>query len=349
MDRQALSKAAARTGLSPTVTGPVPHGDRRLGILLTSAGRRVELLRCFRRAGAELGAEIEIIACDCEPRLSAACREADAAFAVPTATDADYAEAVLEICARRGVGLVVPTIDPELPPLSLAAARFAAAGVRIAISEPAVVEIARDKLVTAGFLAAHRIPAPRTLAAEAATDAGGDWTWPALAKPRHGSSGRGIRIVHDESELAAHATGEPFVVQELLEGREFTVNLFFDRDGHFRCAVPHERLRIRAGEVEKGVTRHHRVLERVARQIADVLPGARGALCFQAMVGPGGEVKVFEINARFGGGYPLADAAGAPFARWLIEEQLGLPSTAGDAWREDVLMLRYDAAIFTRP
>jgi carbamoyl-phosphate synthase large subunit len=349
MDPVALSRAAAQAGLAARILGPEPRGVRRLAILLSSAGRRVELLRCFRRAGAELGADIEMIACDQEPRLSAACREADAAFAVPAAADKDYADAVLDICARRGIGLVVPTIDPELLPLSLAAERFEAAGIRIAISDPRVIEIARDKLATAAFLAEHGIAAPRTLAAETGMRAGGDWTWPALAKPRHGSSGRGIRIVRDEAELAAHAIGEPFIVQELLQGREFTVNLFFDRDGQFRAAVPHERLRIRAGEVEKGVTRHHRALEQAARRIADVLPGARGALCFQAMVAPNGAVKVFEINARFGGGYPLADAAGAPFARWLLEEQLGLPSTAGDAWREDVLMLRYDAAIFTRP
>jgi carbamoyl-phosphate synthase large subunit len=57
---------------------------------------------------------------------------------------------------------------------------------------------------------------------------------------------------------------------------------------------------------------------------------------------------VFEVNARFGGGYPLAHEAGAHFTRWLLEESTGLPLTATSVWEEGVLMLRYDAAFFVR-
>jgi len=55
---------------------------------------------------------------------------------------------------------------------------------------------------------------------------------------------------------------------------------------------------------------------------------------------------VFEINARFGGGFPLAHRAGARFSRWLLEDVLGLQSSAQNNWQEDLVMLRYDAAIF---
>jgi carbamoyl-phosphate synthase large subunit len=55
---------------------------------------------------------------------------------------------------------------------------------------------------------------------------------------------------------------------------------------------------------------------------------------------------VIEINARYGGGYPLAWAAGARYPVWFLEEVLGLPSTAHDDWTADLVMLRYDEAIF---
>jgi carbamoyl-phosphate synthase large subunit len=58
---------------------------------------------------------------------------------------------------------------------------------------------------------------------------------------------------------------------------------------------------------------------------------------------------VFEINARFGGGYPLAHQAGATFSQWLLEEVAGLPATANDRWQDGVLMLRYDSAVFSSP
>ena len=52
------------------------------------------------------------------------------------------------------------------------------------------------------------------------------------------------------------------------------------------------------------------------------------------------------VNARFGGGYPLAHHAGARFADWLLDEIDGRPCRAHDGWREGVTMLRYDDAVF---
>jgi carbamoyl-phosphate synthase large subunit len=57
-------------------------------------------------------------------------------------------------------------------------------------------------------------------------------------------------------------------------------------------------------------------------------------------------VAILEINARFGGGYPLAHRAGAPFTQWLLEEATDRSSSAHDDWRPGVTMLRYDEAIF---
>ena len=68
--------------------------------------------------------------------------------------------------------------------------------------------------------------------------------------------------------------------------------------------------------------------------------------CFQVIFDAARGPQIIEINARFGGGYPLADRAGGTFARWLLEECADLPSSAHNEWREGVTMLRYDAAVF---
>jgi carbamoyl-phosphate synthase large subunit len=153
-----------------------------------------------------------------------------------------------------------------------------------------------------------------------------------------------VRPRHPQ-ELADLA-GKSYIVQELWQGREYTVNVFFDRAGRLHCAVPHERVEVRAGEVSKGVTRRIATLAQAARQLPDILPGAAGPLCFQAIVAKSGAAAVFEINARFGGGYPLAHRAGARMSQWLLEEACGLPLSVSDEWREGVTMLRYDTAVF---
>lgn len=167
-----------------------------------------------------------------------------------------------------------------------------------------------------------------------------------MLKPRGGSSSIGIQRIDTVADMPDPSELDHYVVQELLDGEEYTVNIFVDDQGRLAAAVPHQRIEVRGGEVSKGVSRRHPALERAARTLVDALPGMYGALCFQAIVDDEGEARLFEINARFGGGFPLAHRAGAPFSAWLLEALAGLPSSVGDRWRDGMVMLRYDAAEF---
>ncbi|HEX8419252.1 MAG TPA: ATP-grasp domain-containing protein [Sphingomonas sp.] len=315
-------------------------------MLISSAGRRVSLLRCFRTEAHSLGVDLEVYATDLKPEWSAACVEADQALAVPPAGSEAFIPFLLKICERERIGLIIPTIDTELLAFSRAREAFMAIGTAVAISDLAIVEMARDKFATAQFLETAGLPSPRTAAADELLRERYRWDWPAIAKPRNGSSSRGIHMVRDRAELARVTADEPYIVQEMLRGREFTVNLYFTEDGTLRAVVPHERLRVRAGEVEKGATSRDTTMCSLGWQLGGELRGASGVLCFQCFLSESGSASIFEINARFGGGYPLVHFAGAPFARWLLEQALGLVSSAGDDWRSDALMLRYDDAVF---
>ncbi|HMG46782.1 MAG TPA: ATP-grasp domain-containing protein [Allosphingosinicella sp.] len=314
-------------------------------ILLTSAGRRVSLLNCFRDACRQLDVPVRMLAADLKPDLSAACAVADTAFTLPPATDPDYAHAVEAICARDGVDLVIPTIDTELLAIAEAAPRLATAGVKVNISTPSVIKIARDKLATSLALAAAGVATPQGAAFGSPEIGTPALPFPLIAKPRGGSSSIGIRLIETGAELASLPEAGDYLLQERLEGREYTVNVYVDAHGVVKAAVPHLRIETRAGEVSKGRTERHPAMTEIARKLVGALPGARGALCFQCFVTDTGPV-VFEINARFGGGYPLAHAAGARFAQWLVEEALDRPSTASDAWQDGLLMLRHDSEIF---
>jgi carbamoyl-phosphate synthase large subunit len=317
-------------------------------VLVSSAGRRVELIRCFRDGAAHLGIDLRVIAVDVDPAMSAACQIADVALRVPRCDHAEFVDQLLTICRRHEVDLIVPTIDPELDPLSAHAARFRESGSDLALATPEVVRLARDKLRTARFLMSRGLPAPRSGPLEEVVADPDAWPWPLMVKPRAGSSSIGIRILSAPDQLTGFADAPAYLAQELLRGEEYTVNLFFDRAGRLRCAIPHQRCAVRAGEVAKGVTRRHPELEAMAWAFGEALPGARGALCLQAMVDAAGHAVVFELNARFGGGYPLAHRAGARFAQWLLEETTGRPLSADNHWQDGVLMLRYDHAIFCR-
>ena len=315
-------------------------------LLLSSAGRRNQLMQAFRADAAGMGIELRVLAADANPTLSPACHEADEAYTVPSCTSPDFIEVLAGICRREKVDLVIPTIDPELGPLSRAREVFAAIGTRVVVSSPAVVAMANDKLATAQRLAAAGVGAPATARLSELRVNSGLLPWPVIVKPNGGSASQGVRRLDRPEELGSFEGGPDFIAQECLEGREYTVNVYFTAAGLLCCAVPHLRIEVRSGEVSKGRTERVPALAAAAEKIASSLPGAEGPLCFQAIVDSSGKATVFEINARFGGGYPLAHRAGARFSAWLLEESCGLKSTACDVWQEGVTMLRYDSAVY---
>lgn len=316
-----------------------------MNLIVTSAGRRNQLIECFREDAERLGIPLRVLAVDRHPQSSPACLQADARFAAPHCTAKDYVPHLLEICAKHEIGMLVPTIDPELVVLSEHRAKFAAIGTQVVVSLPDVVALCQDKLGTAQRLAAAGIATPKTLTLADYLRDPSALSQPVIAKPNSGSASFGIIRPKAPGELAV-LDPEGYIVQELWQGREYTVNVFFDRAGQLHCAIPHERVEVRAGEVSKGVTRRIPALEDAAQKLAAVLPGARGPLCFQAIVAPSGEIAVFEINGRFGGGFPLAHRAGARMAQWLLEEASDRSLSAHNDWRAGVTMLRYDAAVF---
>lgn len=321
--------------------------EQSLTILISSAGRRVELMECFREAGAKMGISVRIVTVDLNPAMSAACNVADSSYAVRPCTDPGYLNDLCEVSRKENVALLIPTIDPELELMSCHAEKLAAVGVKIVVSQPNVIRLARSKLKTCRWLEANGLPVPRTMSYDDFAQNPEALSWPVIAKPDGGSSSVGIRVFHSREEWdACDLEGGSYIVQEYWKGREFTVNLFFDDEGQLRCTIPHLRVETRSGEVNKGITERNGPLMASAERLGRALEGARGPLCFQAIERTDGEHAIFEINGRFGGGYPLAHSAGAVFAQWLLEERLNIPPTYSNNWRNNLAMLRYDTSVF---
>jgi carbamoyl-phosphate synthase large subunit len=317
-----------------------------VNVLLTSAGRRLGLMNCFRRDFAELGVTGGVFVVDSS--LSApAWHFADKAWQVSACTGDAYGRELLNLAERERIRIVVPTIDPELSALSLERRSFAELGVRVFVSTPETVEICADKRLTNAWLTEHHFPTVRQATPDTVLSQGREWSYPLILKPRRGSGSQRVRRVRCAEELALLSRLEPdLIAEEIAHGEEHTINVYADRSGKCLCAIPHQRLEIRAGEVSKAVTVKHAPMMELARRVTETLPGAYGPMNLQCFVSSDA-ITVTEINARLGGGYPLAHEAGATFTRWMLEDALDLPSTAAFAeWQDDLAMLRYDEAAF---
>ena len=137
------------------------------------------------------------------------------------------------------------------------------------------------------------------------------------------------------------------MVQEFIDGQEYTCDVFVGINMRAQCVVPRKRLEIRAGEVSKSqVVKHPKIIEQAAR-LVETLQAGPGVITLQLFLSPDDEISFTEINPRFGGGVPLSIKAGADFPKWILQEITGRrPKVKFDGYKDRLIMLRYDDEVW---
>ena len=307
-----------------------------MNILITSAGRRTYLVQYFKQALAGRG---RILAADASP-LAPALTAADGKYLLPRADDPAYAEELLRLCQTEDVSAVLSTNDLELSALSGIRDRLHEAGVVAIVSSSAVVDLCLDKLRTAEYVTSLGLRAPKTFtdaAAAVRAEQDGKVRFPLVVKPRWGSASFAIEHAFDATELELalglvarkltrvdqpHLPGPAVLIQEMIHGVEYGLDVVNDLDGRYVATIVKEKLRMRAGETDCARTVESRTLDELGRTLGQAL-GHVGNLDCDVFV-DGGAPCVLELNPRFGGGYPFSHFAGAnvpaAIVAWLSGE-----------------------------
>jgi len=305
-------------------------------------------MESFRRAMAQLDLRGEILAADMNI-ASPAYHRADRGVILPPVHEADYIGALTEAVSAHRVGLVVPLTDLDLHVLAANRQELARRGCTVMIGSPDAIADCMDKSRTNDLLARAGLPVIRTLALEQFL---ANPFYPCFAKPARGSAGVGTGRIENPQQLRAHvaAFGLDLLVQDYVPGQEYTLDVYRTREGQVLCVVPRQRLAVRSGEVEKGITVRDEVLIQAGVKLAGAVGDLWGVFCCQCRRSdPSGPPRFFEINPRFGGGAPLSIAAGADLPLYLLQELLGLPITARlGEFTDRLLMLRYDESVFVK-
>lgn len=314
-----------------------------LNVLVLSAGRRVELVQAFRSAASRLGVQSRVVAADCQP-LAPALYFADERVMLPRVSEPGYVDVLIREARRNDVALIVPTIDTELPILAENRIRIEdGTGARVMISDEAVVRLCGDKIATHRFLVERGFGAPRLYSPEDLDC--GEYSLPLFIKPQAGSASIGAHRVDTAEELQGYRrTVQNPMVQELVEGEEYTIDCFADLTGEVISVVPRVRLATRGGEVAKGRIVRHDALIADARRLLEALRPI-GHVTVQCIVTNDGRITYIEVNPRFGGGAPMSIASGADSCERLYRILLGEELQYDDGFRDGLTFLRYDQSV----
>jgi carbamoyl-phosphate synthase large subunit len=319
-----------------------------VSVLLTCAGQRVDIVRAFREALDATGHDGRVLVSDLDP-LSPSLFAADGALELPPVSDPGYGRAVAEGCRSEGVRAVLPLTDLDPVLLARAAPAIEEAGARVFLPSPEVALGCQDKWECHLMLARVGLPSPPTWLPGDADPAA--LPYPVLVKPRLGFAARHIYRCADPEELAFFLRYTPAesVIQQALPGAEFSIDCLGDLDGRPLGAVPRRMIQAKGGEQIKGETLDDPQLTELGATTVEALglAGPSTVQCFRE--GPA-VLGITDINTRFGGAFPLPQAAGAAYPEAIIAIAAGeRPEARVGAHTAGVVMTRFlDQTILRR-
>lgn len=312
-----------------------------VNILIPTIGRRGTLTKIFKEELNKIDGRV--IVTDNSP-LAPALYLADKYYLTPRINDDGYIERILEICQIENVKIIIPLLENGFTIFNQARRLLENSGIKLLLSSESVIEICKDKYKLYQYFKGEGIPTPETYLPE---DLNGKILFPLFIKPGTGQGSKNTFMINNKNELNFFLgfVKNP-IIQEYIEGEEYTVDILSDQDGRVLSVVPRKRLEVRAGEVSKAVTVKNKELINMAVNIIEGL-GIIGPSNLQVKVLPDGEVKVIEINPRFGGGVPLSYQAGVNYPQLIARMVKGekIEPFIGEL-EEGLVMLRYDTPLF---
>ena len=324
-----------------TNVAALAQDDHEIGVLISSAARKVPLVRSFRAALLNTMQTGKVFAGDMNPECIAG-QFADEVWQMNRLSELDTESLVAECRARR-ITLIVPTRDGEIEYYARARPALESAGISVHVAAPEQVVACLDKLLFARRCSEAGIPVIETCSVLSDLSRAGD----VVVKERFGAGSRTIGLGLTREQAAQHAAGlENPIFQPMVAGDEYAIDLYVNRDGEVVEVVPRQRTQVFNGESAVSITVESPSLVQESIRLAHHFE-LRGHNVLQAFVKDDGSVLFIECNPRVGGASALSFEAGLDTPAWSLMEAAGqrVAPRVG-AYRRGLKMVRYSADRF---
>ncbi len=309
----------------------------KITVLMLGGARRVSMAELLKRSGERIGREVEIVSYELLEQVPIALM--GKVIVGLRWSDPKVVKDIVRVCHEYEVDIVLPFVDGAIE--IAAACREHLPGVFIPVTDFETAKVMFDKVEAAKAFKEAGLPIARTYSVLSAE-------MPAIAKPRHGSASRGIKIFHNIDDLMHLDNLSDYIVEEYIENREeYTVDCYVSMKGEILTVVPRARLEVMGGEVTRTITCRNHVLDEMSRKVIETF-GLRGPVTLQYLHDLDKDrYLLMEVNPRLGGGVVCSIYAGAPITDYIIDEARGIELHPCNDWAYNTLMARYQKeAIF---
>ena len=318
-------------------------------ILITSIGKRVQLIKhlskTFRIIGVDAG------------ELNAGRYFVDKFYKIPKVIEANYIHELIKICKEEDVELLIPLYEGEFSILNKNRHEFESINTKLMLSSEGVIEVCKDKIKTFEYFTSEEIQNPKVYSNCEIEDiiiSKDASRFPLFIKPVDGMGSSNTFKIRNINELIFFKDYiKDGIIQECIEGTEYTVDILVDFSGNPIYIVPRIRIEVRSGEVVKSKTiKDKDIIDETIRVITSLNKlrdsegnGTIGPLTIQFFKTKTGNVYLLEINPRFGGGVPLSFECGADYGK-AIEMMLNNESIEFKNVFFIKTMVRFDDAVY---
>lgn len=307
-------------------------------ILLTAIGKRVQLIKYLKKS-------CEVFGTDCGD-LAPAVHFVDKFFKVPRYNEEGYIDELIYICKKESISILIPLFEKEYKLLLENKERIIKVGTKLLLSPFKTIDCFNDKYKAYEFFKRNNINTPKTYSKEDLSCSSKLLSFPLIVKPIDGMGSSNVFKAKNKKELTFFIDYiENPIIQEYIEGTEYTIDVLCDFKGKVISVVPRERIEIRSGEVSKSRTiKDFNIINATINLCSKTK--FIGPITIQCIVTPKGDIKFIEVNPRFGGGVPLTFEAGVDYGRYFELMYKGEEITPIIGEFKELTMLRYDEAVF---
>ena len=272
----------------------------------------------------------------------------DQYYQVPRGDDPNYAAAILEICRKEHVDVVIPIMSVELETLAKNEAMFREAGVVLSVSSLESLKIANNKLALFEFMRDNDIPVPKFWTVNSVEDVDPAIEHigvPVVFKTNEGSGSRGMRIIDPsksrfdilfhEKPTSAYVTLQdfketlqegdmpPMMAMEYLPGNEYTVDMLCE-NGKVLYNMCRRGLNVQTSIILDGIVEDKPEITGLCAMVAEKLK-LTGNIGFDVKERADGTPVIMECNPRATAGVSEFTASGVNLLYLNIKRCLGEP------------------------
>jgi len=317
------------------------HSPDLKNILVTSSAAKIPLINAVKAAAVKIGGEIRVFAADASPDAISQ-YFADCFWNMPKLSEIDP-KGLIAWCRRENIGFIIPTRDGELEYFASIKNELGHEGISVMVPEIDAVRICLDKLLF--FQECRKLGLPAIETSEDITTIQAQ-TFAVKERYGAGSLSIGLGLAADAALVHAKILTAP-VYQPFIKGKEYSVDVYLDRNAEVKGVVVRERVIVKNGEAKITKSCANKYLENIAAALA-VKVKLYGHSVTQIIVDRDGVPHIVECNSRFGGASILSAACGLDSFYWFLLESMGedISSYPVIQSKKPLKMIRYETDLF---